>query len=360
MNLPFSSPLAKAEVVLNIGGQDITVEKGVQYRFADDIRGEIRRELNIVPAVTVGLESNLLIVPAGSKSNKYRLVMSVTNHKNGEAKGTAAFDVPAGWTLSPRSADFDLKNKGDKTALAFELTVPANAKNDAYKIAGRATVDGEVYGLQVQELAYPHIQTHRIYTPAVVTAQVLDLKVAPVKVAYIMGSGDKVPQAIRRLGLDVTMLGEKDLSTGDLSQFDTIVVGIRASQVRPDYVANNGRLMEFVKNGGTLIVQYQQNEFPRMNLLPFPAKMDSNIRVVDETAPVKILQPNHPVFNFPNKITDADWNNWVQERDLYTLTEFDPRYTPLLESHDEGEKESTGGMLYAQVGKGKFVYTAYS
>ena len=156
------------------------------------------------------------------------------------------------------------------------------------------------------------------------------------------------------------MLDEKLLSTGNLSQFDTIVVGIRASQVRPDYVANNGRLHDFVKNGGTLIVQYQQQEFARMNLTPLPAKMDSNIRTVDETAPVKILVPTNPVFNFPNKITDKDFENWVQERNLYTLTSFDEKYVPLLETHDEGEPESKGGMLYAQIGKGKYIYTAYS
>ena len=359
-NRPFQDPLVSAEITLEIGGQEITVKREVQYRYADDIRGELRREINVVPAVTIGMDSNLLIAPVFAKAAKYRLVMTVTNNKSGTIKGSASFDVPAGWTLSPRSGGFELKQKGDKTALTFDLTIPANVRADAYKLHAKATVDSKVFDQQVQDIAYPHIQTHRIYTRADVTAQVLDLTVAPVRVGYIMGSGDKVPQAIRRLGLNVTMLGEKDLATGDLSQFDTIVVGIRASQVRPDYVANNERLMDFVKNGGTMIVQYQQQEFTRLNLTPYPAKMDTNIRVVDENAPVKILQPKHPVFNFPNKIGDADWLNWVQERDLYTLTEFDPRYTPLLESHDEGEKDSTGGMVYAEVGKGKYIYTAYS
>ena len=359
-NMPFAPPLVNAEVVLNIGGQDITVEREVQYRYADDIRGEIRREINVVPALTIGLESNLLIAPIASKPSKYRLVMTVTNNMSKQAAGTARFDVPTGWTLAPKTADFALAKKGDKTALSFDLTVPANAKPDAYKLSAEADINSVSYGQQVQEIAYPHIQTHRIYTPATVTAQVLDLKVAPVRIGYIMGSGDKVPQAIKRLGLDVTMLGEKDLSTGDLSQFDTIIVGIRASQVRPDYVANNGRLTEFMNSGGTLIVQYQQQEFTRLGLLPYPAKMDGNVRVVDENAPIKILQPSNPVFNFPNKIGDDDWNNWVQERDLYCLTDFDAKYTPLLESHDEGEPESKGGMVVADVGKGRFVYTAYS
>jgi hypothetical protein len=267
--------------------------------------------------------------------------------------------LPTGWTISPHSADFSLNQKGDKTALSFELTIPANTKPDSYNLTAAATVNGKNYDWQMQDIAYPHIQTHRIYSKADVKAQVLDLKIAPVKIGYIMGSGDKVPQAIQRLGLDVTMLDEKFLSTGNLNQYDTIVVGIRASQVRPDYVANNGRLNEFVKNGGTLIIQYQQQEYVRLNLPPIPAKMDSNIRTVDETAPVKILEPANPVFNFPNKITDKDFENWVQERNLYTFTAFEG-YIPLLETHDEGEPESKGGMLYAEIGKGKYIYTAYS
>lgn len=359
-NMPFQSPLVTAEVKMEIGGQEITVEKEVQYRYADDIRGEIRRDLNIVPAVTVGLESNLLIAPVSAKVQKHRLVMTVTNNSPNAVKGNGKFNVPSGWTLSPNSGDFSLAQKGDKTALSFEVTIPANAKTDSYKLTANATVDGKTFDWQMQEIAYPHIQTHRIYSKADVTAKVLDLKIAPVKIGYIMGSGDKVPQAIRRLGLDVAMLDEKFLSTGNLNQFDTIVVGIRASQVRPDFVANNGRLNEFVKNGGTLIVQYQQNEYIRQNLQPLPAKMDSNIRTVDENAPVKILQPANPVFNFPNKISDADFTNWVQERNLYTFTEFDSNYIPLLETHDEGEPESKGGMLYAEIGKGKYIYTAYS
>ncbi len=188
----------------------------------------------------------------------------------------------------------------------------------------------------------------------------MDLKVSPVKVGYVAGSGDKVADAIERLGLDLKTLDEKELSTGDLNRYDTIVIGIRASQVRPDFVANNGRLIDFIKNGGTLIVQYQQYEYVRNNLPPFPAKMQSNSRTVDENAKVTILDPAHPVFNFPNKITQADFSNWIQERHLYSLTEWDSKYVPLLESHDEGEDDAKGGMLYAEIGRGKYFYTSYS
>lgn len=360
-NLPFSAPLITAAVKMNIGGQDITVEREVQYRYSDDIRGEIRRDVSVVPALTIGLESNLLIAPVAAKEQKHRLVMTIANNSAAPAKGTARFAIPDGWTLSPATSTFDLSRRGDKTAAAFELTIPANAKPDTYSITAVAEMNGRSFGQSMQEIAYAHIQTHRIYSRSEVKAQVMDLKVAPVKVGYIMGSGDKVPEAIRRIGVDVTMLDEKALSTGNLSRFDTIVVGVRASQVRPDYVSNNGRLTEFMNAGGTLIVQYQQQEYVRLGLPPYPAKMDGNFRVTDENAAIKVLQPLHPVFNYPNKIGDADWLSWVQERNLYSLTDFDTaKYTPLLESHDEGEPERTGGMVYAQVGKGKYLYTSYS
>jgi hypothetical protein len=217
----------------------------------------------------------------------------------------------------------------------------------------------------MQTIQYPHIQTHRFYTPAEVTVQVLDLKVADVRVGYIMGSGDRVPEAMRRLGLEVTLLDESDLATGDLSRFDVIVVGIRASRVRPDFAANNGRLVDFMRQGGTLIVQYQRQDYVAQNLMPYPAKMSpspvySSYRVTDETAAVKILHPDHPVFNVPNRITEADWEGWVQERSTYHLTDLDPRYTALLEAADPGEEPHDGGLVYAEVGEGKYFYAGYS
>jgi len=368
-NLPFQAPLVTAEVKIEVAGQEFLIAKPVQYRYADDIRGEIRRDLNLVPKVAVGLESDLLVAPVSIKAQKRRLVMTMTNNSPNAVSGTAGFNTPAGWTLAPNSAEFSLVKKDQKTTLSFDVTIPPKVKTGDYKLTATALVDGQTYDQQIQEVAYPHIQTHRIFSRADVTAQVLDLKIAPVRVGYIMGSGDKVIEAIQRMGVSVTMLEEKDLSTGDLSKFDTIVVGVRASQVRPDFTANNNRLLDFVKNGGTLIVQYQQQEYVRNNLPPFPAKMDivingtqriSNVRVVDENAPVKILQPSNPVFNFPNKITETDFANWVQERNLYNFSEFDAKYTPLLESHDEGEPENGGGMVYTEIGKGKYIYSSYS
>jgi hypothetical protein len=178
-----------------------------------------------------------------------------------------------------------------------------------------------------------------------------------------MGTGDAVPQAIRRMGLEVGLLEAADLATGDLSRYDTIVVGIRASQVRPDFVANHGRLLDFVRNGGTLITQYQQRDFVRRGLPPYPVEMSrprffSNYRVTDETAPITVLEPEHPVFQRPNVLRDQDWDGWVQERSLYHLSSFSEDYTPLLEAADPGEEPLQGSQVVARLGKGHYVYTA--
>jgi hypothetical protein len=401
-NKPFREPLITSEVKLTIGGVEITATKDAQYRYADDIRGEIRRELNVVPAFSVSLDSKLIVSPVSSKPQTHRVAVRVTNNSMTAKNGIVSLRLPNGWKSEPASVSVNFTKKGERSAAIFNVTVPANAKPDAYKIAAQivstaysservsnmgltqvmfrvapsgaintlpksiapegATLNSEntdvVFGKEMRVVSYPHIQTHRYYTNAETTVRVIDLKVAPVRVGYIMGSGDAVPDAIRQMGLNVTMLNEDDLASGDLSRFDTIVVGIRASEVRPDFVANNNRLLEFIRNGGTLIVQYQQAEYVRLNLAPFPAQMSA--RVTDENAKVTILQPEHAAFNFPNKITEGDWKDWVQDRTVSQFTTFDSRYTPLLESHDAGEAEQKGGEVYAEIGKGKYVYTAYA
>ena len=207
-------------------------------------------------------------------------------------------------------------------------------------------------------IAYPHIRTHRFYVPAQAAMQVFDLAVAPVKVGYVAGSGDRVADAIRQMGLTVDMLGENELAASDLSRYDVIVVGIRAYQIRPDLVANNQRLLDFTKNGGTLVVQYQLPSFAKQGVLPYPALMGP--RVADETAAVTILHPENPILNSPNKISADDFKGWVQERNLYNFSTFDPKYTGLLESHDAGEPVNNGGLVVADIGKGKYVYCSYS
>jgi len=360
--LPFGPALLTADVAMNIGGVDLTVSRPVQFRYADAVRGELRRDVNVVPAVAVGLDTRLLVVPLGSTANQQKLVVRATSFSSQPVTGTLRLRLPQGWTSTPADAPFTLKTSGDKTSAPFVITAPARRTAGSGQIAAEAVVGGTTFSRDVQVVAYPHIQTHRLYWPAATTARVLDLKVAPVKVGYIMGSGDEVPEALRRMGVDVTMVDADVLATGDLARFDTIVVGIRASETNPDFVASNGRLIDYMQRGGTMIVQYQQAEYANRMLPPYPASppTNANPRVTDENAPVKILAPAHPAFTFPNRITEADFDGWVQERNAYAFSMFDSRYVPLLECADPGEPPVRGGEVYADVGKGRYVYTAYS
>jgi LmbE family N-acetylglucosaminyl deacetylase len=356
--LPFAPPLLTAETIFDAGGTRVMVSQPVQYRVADRVRGELRRNVNVVPPVSIGLDSRLLIVPVGDTPNQQRLVVRVMNHLAGGASGTLRLHLADGWTSQPSEAPFTVKARGDRVSAPFVITSPAARQPGTFEVRAEAVVNGRTYRDDMQEIAYPHIQTHRIYSPAIATAHVFDLKVAPVTVGYVMGSGDQVPEMIRRMGVTVTMIDDEMLGTADLTQFDTIVVGIRASEARPAFVANNARLLQYVERGGTLIVQYQQNDYVQRNLAPFPAQMNS--RVTDERAPVTILEPQHPVFTFPNAIGSADFVGWVQERNLYAFTTFDKQYTALLETADPNEAPQRGGQVYARIGKGHYIYTAYA
>ena len=363
--LAFGRPVAQALVSMEINGVPIEITKTVEYRYADPARGEIRRDVNFVPALTVSLDSNLLIVPTFSQSRKERLVVRVENQSQQAMSGGVELDLPSGWTSDPARASFDLERQGEGTALTFGIEIPGGIQKGAYTIGVEATSGGDTFSDEMHTVSYPHVQTHRFYQPANATVQVLDLEIEDVRVGYLMGSGDRVPAAIMRMGLNVTLLDAEHLATGDLSRFDTIVVGIRASQVRSDFVANHGRILDFVRQGGTLIVQYQRRDYTERKLLPYPAGMSrpehfSNHRITDETAAIEVLRPDHPVFNFPNRIDARDWDSWVQERSLYHLTDLDPRYLPLLEAADPGETPHNGGLVYAKVGEGTYIYAGVS
>jgi LmbE family N-acetylglucosaminyl deacetylase len=364
--LPFQPPVLTARLAVTIDGRAVEMTVPVEYRYTDGVLGELRRDLNVVPTLTLDLDQQLLIVPTSKAVQTRRVVVSVVNNSAREQIGEVSVNVDGvsipGWTLNRKP--FSLARKGDKASLLFDIPIPQNITAGAYTLRAQAStmskgaIDRTVYASKMNVIAYPHIRTHRFYTPSKARMQVFDLAVAPVRVGYIAGSGDRVADAIRQMGLAVNMLGENDLASSDLSRFDVIVVGIRAYQVRPDVVANNKRLLDFASNGGTLVVQYQLPSFAKQGVLPYPAQMGP--RVADENAAVNMLQRDHPIFNSPNKITPDDFRGWVQERNLYNFSTFDPKYTGLLESHDAGEPANNGGLVVADIGKGKYIYCSYS
>lgn len=393
---PFAPPLLVGEAVVNVGASQV-VSAPVEYRYLDAVRGEVRREFNVVPELTVQLDPALIIVPQHARDRTRQVTLQLANNVEPAATptddqtmtaqavspvatGGAGISLPAGWRTT-ETTPFKFTSAGERATLPYTFTVPTGARAGAYYVRSFAAAtlprrqlrqspssQSLTFGRTRHALNYPHIQTHYYYTDAEAIVRVFDLQVASVRVGYIMGSGDEVPEAIRRMGLSVTMLDETQLSTGDLSRFDTIVVGVRASQTRPDFVAHHARLVEFMRRGGALIVQYQRPDYAAKKLPPLPAAMEVQhagesatiARVVDETSAVRVLAPAHPAFNFPNRITAADWQGWVQERSLYNFTTFDPGYTPLLESHDAGEPEQAGGEVYARIGRGHYVYTSYA
>ena len=356
--VPFASSPLWAEVQATIGGVPLTLRQPVQYRLVDQVRGELRRNVDVVPALSVALDSTLEVIPATSLGRPRRVAVRLQSNAKTPMDGSLRLVVPDGWTVVPAEAPFSMHTKGEREAVSFSVTPARTADAGSYVIDAVATVDSRTFTQAMRTIAYPHIQTHRLYHAARAQVRVLDLAVAAVKVAYIMGSGDQVPDALRKMGLPVTLLDDDALAAADLDVYDTIVVGIRASEARPAFVAANTRLLEYVKGGGTLIVQYQQTDYSARSLAPFPGQI--GVRVTDETAPVTVLEPSHPAFTTPNRIGPADFADWVQERNLYAFSTFDPQYTALLETVDPGEKPQRGGELYARIGKGQYVYTAYA
>jgi hypothetical protein len=357
-NLPFQAPLLTAEAKIEIAGVEILIRQPVQYRYADDIRGEVRRDLNLVPSLTLKLDQKMLIVPRSDKAQTRRVVLTVENHAQKPEGAMVALNPHTSpeWPVTAADRNLVFSKKGEKRSVAFDVTIPGKTPPGTYNISAQAGLRDGIAGQEMRVLAYPHIQTHRYYTRAQIQVHVLELKAARVRVGYIMGSGDQVPEAIKQMGLAVDLLD--DLTAADLSKYDVVVAGIRVSEVRPDFIAHNQKLLDYVKSGGTLIVQYQRPPYAQQGLTPYPAQMGP--RVVDENAKITILQPEHPIFTFPNKITDADFSGWVQERNLYNFSTFDAKYTPLLEAHDTGEPENRGGLVIAEVGQGKYIYCSYS
>jgi LmbE family N-acetylglucosaminyl deacetylase len=360
---PFSPALLEAVVTARIGGADLTLTRGVEFRFADPARGELRRRIDVVPALSVAVNDPLMIVPATPRRTDREVVVRVENLVPAPIKGSLSLWVPAGWTVRPVQQSLSLDTAGDRMSAPFTVTIPSSISAGDYQLEAIATAGDQRYAQTLHTIGYPHIQTHRYYTPAVANVRVLNLHVPAVRVGYIMGTGDDVASAIKLMGLPVTLLDSEALTSGDLSRFDTIVVGIRASEVRPDFIANHKRLLHWVESGGTLIVQYQAPDYAERGLPPYPARISpptNDARVTDEHAPVSILVPQHPVFTTPNRIREDDWSGWVQERSVNDWTTFDPRYTALLESHDPGEGPQRGGEAVAQLGRGYYVYTAYA
>jgi LmbE family N-acetylglucosaminyl deacetylase/tetratricopeptide (TPR) repeat protein len=343
-----------------IAYQGITIKLGqvVQTTRRETGPGVVFEPLAAGPAVSVQVRPRAGIVPLSAKN--FDLTVSLHSNVKGPANGTVRLDLPTGWTCNPVEQPFATGKDGDELAVHFNVA-PSGLSPQHYEISAVAKLDGREYREGYRVTGYPGLRPYFLYEPATYETSGVDVTVAPgLKVGYIMGSGDDVPQALEELGVKVTLLNASDLASGDLSRFDVILLGVRTYAARPDLITNNQRLLEYVKNGGTVIVQYNTPEFDH-NYGPYPYKMgEEPEEVTDEESKVTILEPDNPVFTWPNKIAEADFKGWIEERGSKFMTTWDSHYEALLETHDPGQAPQKGGLLFARYGKGIYIYNAYA
>ena len=370
--VPFGVPFAptpfRVTFHLRAGDVEVTKELPVENRYVKDIYfGDKRMELNVVPAFSVRIDPALAVIPAAAVGTAAKPVerevdVTVTNGTKGAAKAVVALEPPAGWKVSPASAQIAFTHEDEALSARFHLITPLQAKTGDYTL--RATVTSPDTGDQkftngYLEIEYPHIQRRQVIEPAETAVEVVDVKTVPhLSVGYINGVGDQVPPAIEQLGAKLSYIERDELAWGDLSKYDVIVTGVRAYERRDDLRAYNRRLLDYVERGGTVIVQYNKMEFNREDYGPYTAKVSSN-RVTDENAAVKVLVPGDPIFNFPNKIGPAAWAGWVQERGLYFIGDKDKKYIDLVSMEDsfkDNPGEKLGSLVEGKYGKGKWIY----
>jgi len=329
----------------------------------EDIRGwsfgEVRKPIIVVPAVGVTVSPDVIVWPvdaAGPRTVSVELVHGARDRTEGEVR----LELPAGWPEVP-AQHFALEGEDTRHAFTFEVRAPSGLRSGRYELHAVAVTDRGREDRASVVIDYPHIRPMAMVTTAAVRVAAAPIALPPVtRVGYIRGASDVVPEHLLALGLPLTVLGPAELERGDLSVYDAIIIGSRAYETDPALLANNGRLLDYARAGGRLIVQYQQYPFIDGGYAPFPMSIARpHDRVTDETAPMHPLVPGSPAFNVPNVIGDSDWDGWVQERGLYFAHDWDPAYQPLLETGDNGERLQ-GGLLAAHLGRGLYVYTGLS
>ncbi|HXG37449.1 MAG TPA: NEW3 domain-containing protein, partial [Bacteroidota bacterium] len=323
----------------------------VRYRWVDPVDGELYRPLEIVPPVAINLPERVFMFSDDTeKTVTAKLRGSIPN-----VAGEVRLIVPEGWTSKPASIPFRLQRAGDETTVNFTVGVGKSTSNGVFRV--EAVVGGKVIAQGIQTVDYKHIPPQTIFPPSEGKFVRLDLKTKGKNIGYILGSGDEIPAALRQIGYTVTLLSDEELGTVDLSRFDAIIAGVRVYNTRPAIRNHQKQLLEYVERGGTYIVQYvTQQRLESENLGPYPFYV-SRDRVSVENAPMTFLIPHHPLLNTPNKLTERDFDGWVQERGLYYADSLDARYEAIFAANDPGETPKKGGLIVAKYGKGYYMYT---
>lgn len=349
---PENPDLPKITFQFIIEGKPINIDRRIVYKYVDPVRGEVYQPIEITPPVTANIEGKDYIFSTQQVQTVLVNLKSFT-----KASGTISVKPIAGWKISPEKIDFTDKDKNEEWSVAFTVT-PTDTKTKATDLEAVVNANGKPFSLSLRRIRYDHVPAITLFPPAQTKLVYLDLKHNGRKIGYIAGAGDQMPEALRQVGYEVHMLSENEVMNGDLSSYDAIVTGVRAYNVNERLAYQQSKLMAYVKNGGNLVVQYNNNNgivVKQMGPYPFTVV---NKRVTDENAEITVLDPQNPVLNYPNKITNDDFNGWIQERGLYYLSNIDPQYKPVLQMHDKGEEPLNGSLIVGDYGKGRFVYTS--
>lgn len=366
LHLPFPPPDVIGVFNYEVEGERFTLTQPAQTVYIDRPWGEQRRLLTVAPAMNVAISPRVGVIPIAASQASFDVNVIVSSNVKGNVKGNAAGKVrlklPQGWTAAPAESDFNFTHEGEVGNFNFKVSVPRVVSGSDYKVQAVAEYNGKEYVEGYQVIAHRDNEPRHLYRPATMDVRGIEAQVAPgLTIGYVMGVGDEIPKSLEQIGVKVVMLGESDLAKGNLDGFDAIIIGIRATAVRDDLKAYNKRLLDYAERGGNLIYQYQTQEFDAAPYGPYPYKLGARAEEVsEEDSKVTILDPANPVFNWPNKISASDFDGWVEERGSKWMTTWDERYKPLLECHDRQQPPQRGGLMYAQYGKGTFVYAAYA
>ncbi len=361
LHLPGRAPALAAVLDYAVAGEAVRTVTVVTRRQTNLPYGYEHRELKIAPGVAVNVSPANLIVPVESRQQSVSIDVELINNQPGDVRGELELELPDGWAATPARHAFAFSQPGARRNFGFSVK-PPRLSEGSYELRAVARADGREYAEGYRAIEHRDYDIRYLYRDSVTRVRGIEVKVAPrLKVGYVMGVGDEVPSGIEQLGAEVTLLGTEDLATGDLGGFGTIVVGTRAYAVRQDLIDYNQRLLDYARAGGNLVILYQTQEFVPEKWAAFPADLPRRAEEVSEQdSPVRILVPSHPVFQRPNKIGPADFDEWVEQRGSKFFTTWDDAYVPLIETQDQGQEPQRGGWLTAEYGSGHYTYFAYA
>ncbi|WP_350286072.1 PIG-L family deacetylase [uncultured Croceitalea sp.] len=356
IGLPETPVAFEADFTLDIAGTEISFTKPVYRRYSKPDKGELFEPFVILPKVTASFTDDVLIF---ANNEPKQVALAIRAGKDG-VSGIATLNHPEGWEVHPAAINFSIAQRGETQTVYFEVKPPQN-ESEGY-LAPAVTSEGQTYSKKLVEITYDHVPKQSVLLPSETKVVRLNILKSGENIGYIVGAGDKVPESLEQIGYNVHVIDVAQIEEGSLDKYDGIVVGIRAYNTIDELKFKQTQLFKYVENGGNLIIQYNtanrwRNQFE--NIAPYDLTI-SRDRVTDENATVEILAKDHALVNFPNTITEKDFDGWVQERGLYFPNQWSDAFTPILSMNDEGESAKQGSLLVAPYGKGNYIYTGLS